>query len=55
MNKNPGPQEARSDKHVAELDAKSINQAEDLNSLDNAINLGEHGKITPTRFCFYLN
>jgi hypothetical protein len=54
MNKNPGPQEASSDRHVAESDSNSINQAEDLNLLDNAINFGEHGTITPTRFCFYL-
>lgn len=34
MNKNPGPQEVRSERHVAESDAKSINQAVEKESKD---------------------
>lgn len=34
MNKNSGPQEVRSDRHVAESDAKSINQAVEKASKD---------------------
>jgi len=34
VNKNPGPQEVRSDRHVAESDAKSINQAVEKASKD---------------------